>query len=536
MKINSALKMDTSKSTISLASLICILIFLGFSSNCKAQAGSLDSTFSDDGILIDEIGSYTISQAIDIALSADGKLVIVGHVWNGSTNDIAVTRYNSDGTLDTSFGDDGIKVFVLSSILSIMSDIQIQADGKILIAGFMDLGVGDALDMTIIRLNADGNLDSSFSNDGIQTIDINGDADYVISLKIQPDGKILAAGFTGLTESDFALIRLLPNGNLDSSFNGTGIVTYNFGSSYDRGYAVDLMSDGRIILAGSMSNGLSEDLGIIRYNSNGTFDNTFSDDGISTLTLSSGNDNCFGLSIQPDGKMVLIGTAYLTSSTNQIAAARLNIDGSLDNTFSDDGIQLVDLGNNSDWGLDLVIQPNGQILIAGMTAPQGYTDFSLVRLQSNGSLDNSFGIGGFVTTPLNTDGDSPAAMALQNDGKVILVGQVSYESVDAVKLAAVRYLGNSESNVSIPNSNEVIEPIIYPSPCQDQITIKLNETNYTNSIIYIYNSIGQIVMQNQISTNETILKFDLPNGFYTLIILNDEMKKKYSRKFEVFRN
>jgi uncharacterized delta-60 repeat protein len=284
-----------------------------------------------------------------------------------------------------------------------------------------------------------------------------------------------------------------------------------------------------------MSNGQSEDLAIIRYNDNGTLDSTFSNDGILTLSFSSGNDNCFGVSVQPDGKMVFIGTAYLTSSTNQISAARLNIDGSLDNTFSDDGIQLIGSGNNMDWGSDLVIQPNGKILIAGMTAPQGYTDFSLVRLESNGNLDASFGIGGFVSTPLNTDSDSPSAMVLQNDGKVILVGQVSYESIDAVKLTAVRYLGNSESNVSIPNSNELKEPIIYPSPCQDQITIKLNETNNTNSIIYIYNALGQIVMQKKFSTDETILKFDLPNGFYTLIIINDEMKKKYSRNFEVIR-
>lgn len=535
MKINSTNKMDFSKSTVSIVSIICLLILLVFSNDSKAQAGSLDSTFSNDGILIDEVGSYTISQAVDIALNADGKLVVVCHVWNGSTNDIAVTRYNSDGTLDTSFGDEGIKVFILSSILSIMTDIQIQTDGKIILAGFMDSGAGDALDMTIIRLNEDGSLDSSFSGDGIQTIDINGDADYVMAIKIQPDGKIVAAGYTGLFDSDFALMRLLPNGNLDPSFNGTGIVTYDFGSPFDRGYAVDLMPDGRIIIAGSMSNGQSEDLAVIRYNDNGTFDSTFSNDGILTLSFSSGNDNCFGVSVQPDGKMVFIGTAYLTFSTNQISAARLNTDGSLDNTFSDDGIQLIGSGNNMDWGSDLVIQPNGKILIAGMTAPQGYTDFSLVRLESNGSLDASFGIGGFVSTPLNTDGDSPSAMVLQNDGKVILVGQVSYESIDAVKLAAVRYLGNSESNVSIPNSNELKEPIIYPSPCQDQITIKLNETNNTNSIIYIYNALGQIVMQKKFSTDETILKFDLPNGFYTLIIINDEMKKKYSRNFEVIR-
>lgn len=535
MELNATNKMDISKSSVSIASLICLFILLVFSNDSKAQAGSLDTTFSDDGILINQIGDYTISEAIDIALNADGKLVMVGHVWNGSTNDVAVTRYNSDGTLDTSFGDEGIKVFVLSSIMSIMTNIQIQTDGKILIAGFMDLGAGDGLDMTIIRLNEDGSLDFTFTGDGIQTYDINGDADYVMALKIQPDGKIIAAGFTGVLESDLALIRILPNGNLDSSFNGTGIVTYDFGSPFDRGYAVDLMPDGRIAIAGSMSNGQSEDLAILRYNSNGTFDTTFSDDGILTLSLCSGNDNCFGVKVQSDGKMVLIGTAYLTSSTNQIAAARLNIDGSLDNTFSDDGIQLIGFGNNSDWGIDLVIQPNGKILIAGMTSPQGYTDFSLVRLLSNGSLDASFGTGGFVTTPLNTDSDSPSAMALQSDGKVILVGQVTYDSIDAVKLAAVRYLGDQAIHVSIPEIDESKSTCIYPSPCQDQATIKLQDLDFLNSHLCIYNTLGQLVEQYKLTSNETNLQFDLPNGIYTFVITNQKLNKQSSGKFEVFK-
>ncbi len=284
-----------------------------------------------------------------------------------------------------------------------------------------------------ITLAQDGSLDLTFSGDGKQTTDIGNSYDYAYSVAIQGDGKIVVAGtakfFSGLgMSSDFAIVRYNSDGNLDSTFSGDGIQTKDIGSRSDYGYSVAIQTDGKIVVAGFSLNETDFDFALVRYNSDGTLDNTFSEDGIQTTAIGSGNDASFSVAIQADGKIVVVGYAFFNGSKNDLAIVRYNSDGTLDNTFSGDGIQTNDIGGDSDEAYSVAIQPDGKIVVLGkFLYPDNFSsqdyDYALLRYNSDGSLDNSFSGDGFKTSHFGTN-DIAHSVAIQSDGKILVSGYV----------------------------------------------------------------------------------------------------------------
>jgi uncharacterized delta-60 repeat protein len=342
--------------------------------------GSLDISFGDRGRVLTEFG--TISSWHAIALQTDGKMVVAGETYTGiypyNYTIIVLARYHGDGSLDASFGDGGIVSTNFSHGSDIGNAVKLQADGKILVAGHT-LDDYAANNFILLRYNANGSLDTSLDGDGIVTTDFSGGEDLASALTLQPDGKILVAGTSG---SDFALARYNSNGSLDTSFHVDGKVTSNIRGN-DQAHAVVLQLDGKIVLAGtSTGSDTNADFALVRYQADGNLDLSFNTDGITTTDYASYTDAGYGLVLQPNGKLLVSGT-----TGNNFALARYNIDGSLSVNFDVDGKVTTDFAGDLAVGFSIALQSDDKIVVAG----KANNDFALARYTTEGALDSSFG-------------------------------------------------------------------------------------------------------------------------------------------------
>lgn len=237
------------------------------------------------------------SRANAVAIQNDGKIVLAGQAVDSSNHVFAVVRFNTDGSLDTTFSNDGIVTTYLGSYLSWAYAIAIQSDGKIVVAGEYDGGNISNLDFAIVRYNSDGSLDNTFDNDGIVITDVTPGnvVDNLHAVAIQSDGKIVVTGETrqlGGTDVDIALVRYNIDGSLDLSFDTDGKVNTAIGVGIhaDFGGSIGIQNDGKILVGGRSFNGSNYDFSLVRYNSNGGLDSTFSADGKMTSPIRSISD------------------------------------------------------------------------------------------------------------------------------------------------------------------------------------------------------------------------------------------------------
>ncbi|HYV92927.1 MAG TPA: T9SS type A sorting domain-containing protein [Chitinophagales bacterium] len=345
--------------------------------------GSLDNSFSSNGKLTTAVGTGT-DAAYSVAIQSDGKIVAAGYSAIGTTYDFALVRYNTDGTLDNTFSTDGKVTTAIGLDYDKAFSVAMQTDGEIVAAGYTNNGTDD--DFALIRYNTDGTLDNSFGTAGIVTTAIGSGDDDLYSVAIQPDGKIVAAGysFNGI-DNDFALVRYNTNGTLDNGFGTGGKVTTAVGSGDDRAYPVAIQSDGKILVAGFSHNGTDGDFALVRYNADGTLDTSFGTGGQVTTAISSGNDLAYSVAIQPDGKIIAMGATGINFDLD-FALVRYDTDGTLDSTFSADGVVTTAIGSEDDQAWSAAIQPDGKIVAAGYSSSGGQYTFALARYLSGLAL------------------------------------------------------------------------------------------------------------------------------------------------------
>ncbi|PYS97918.1 MAG: hypothetical protein DMF63_17845 [Acidobacteria bacterium] len=404
--------------TRSIARFASVFLLLTLSAlSMLAQPTLLDPTFSDDGKVSTHIldsGSW----GNDAVLQPDGKIVVVGA---GNNHQVGVVRFNQDGALDSSFDGDG-RVWTSMNAISEARCVALQADGKIVLAGVMtpdNLGAGPGF---MVRYNTDGSLDTSFDGDGIRLYNYGQfSTDTSRDIAIQPDGKILILefNFTYQVASGLLIARYNPDGSVDSTFGGgTGVFRREGQSGSSESMKLALQPDGKIVFTGYNNGWL-----VGRLNSDGTPDLTFGSGGVTTGGLGG-----YALALQADGKIVIAHRSTTFPVNVRQVINRLNTDGTLDTTFGTDGSTLVQFVNQEDTLClppDLIVQPDGKILMGGaVRIPSSGTgfEFALARLNSNGSLDNSFGLNGRLTTNIQGN-DYGRSILLQPDGKIILAGQ-----------------------------------------------------------------------------------------------------------------
>jgi uncharacterized delta-60 repeat protein len=487
-------------------------VFAALGTTAYALDSSLDPTF--DGPAGNGNGKFSLpitagntnDTASDVAIQADGKIVVGGStdviIGPGRDDDFAIARFNTNGTLDASFGGDGVVTTkVAGDQDDFVSALAIQGDGKIVVAGGADMDASSAFDFdfAIARYNTDGTLDTDadtdpgvhLDNDGIFTTAVgsatNSD-DEAADLALQPlNGKIVAGGLSEQTTGgfDFALVRLnAADGSLDAGFDGDaampgfpgdGKVTTDFAAGDDNTTAIAIQSDDKIVLAGEVDinpgGGGEHDFGLARYNeAGGTLDTGFDTDGKVTTGFT-GADAPFDLAIQPgDGKLVAVGHNGL----QDFALARYNAsDGSLDAGFDGNAAMPGFPGNgkvttpfNGAFALGVAIQADGKIVAAGRedvdpTASSDF-DFALTRYNgANGALDPAFAGDGILTDSL-APAPSPdlfTDVAIGPGGRILAVGSSTITG-NANDWALARYGFNPPPIVTPPI---VTPPIVTPS-------------------------------------------------------------------------
>jgi uncharacterized delta-60 repeat protein len=400
-----------------------------------AAASDLDPTFDADGKQTTDFFGL-VDQAQAVALQPDDKIVVVGMAANSSTTLFALARYNTDGSLDTSFGSGGQVTTLFAGGNSVAYGVAIQSDGKIIA-----VGGGVSGDFEIARYKSDGSLDDSFDADGKLTIDLSGAADLAQAVVIQPDGKIVVVGQAQFSAQQFALVRLNSDGSLDSNFGVGGIVHTAFAGNAGA-HTVALQPDGKIVVGGEAF----LDFALARYNSDGSLDESFYLGGRVGITfpVSPGRaGSVTSVIIQPDGKIVAGGGIRVTNNTQAMGLARLNSDGNLDPSFDGDGRIIVPDFNPlfAPQITTLAQQADGKILAAGTTLGN---DFALARFNLDGSFDQTFGNGGKLTTDFGGSQDAARGLALQSDGKFIVVGLANSKD-----FGVARYQGDPPAPVCL---------------------------------------------------------------------------------------
>ena len=436
-----------------LALMTAVLWLAFFTEAIFARAGDLDVSFGGDGIVSTPLPNESIGAASGLLVQADGKL-LVSVLAVGQDFDSAIVRYNPDGTLDTTFSGDGVfnSPFPAGDADAANAIAQ-QADGRLLVAG--PLISGKFGGFYVLRLNPDGSLDTTFSGDGIMTGSILGTAD-ARALAVQPDGKILVAGITfnsSSFEDYFAVTRLNSNGSLDTAFGVGGSATVSFGA-IDFFDDMALQADGKIILMGNADQSSANPyLAMVRFNANGVLDNTFDGDGRVMTRIEGLHGN--SLTTQPDGKILVGGSLF-----SAFAVVRYNPNGSLDTTFDGDGIATTAFGTTSDGVNDLIVQPDNKIIAAGETAVGPSLldlDMATARFNADGSLDTNFGTNGKVVVRVSGESDLANAVALQPDGKIVLAGagtELGSRQVTLVRLRTQNqtkfdYDGDGRADISL---------------------------------------------------------------------------------------
>jgi serralysin len=362
-----------------------------------------------------------------VAIQADGKIVVAG---DADFERFALSRYKPDGRLDSTFGGDGkVRTSFPGGSTAAAFAVAIQADGKIVAAGwsFTGPGVGKGV-FTLVRYNRDGMLDSSFGADGrVRTNFLDGD-ERVHGVVIQADGKIVAAGWAEDRSGDdvrFALARYNADGTLDATFDADGRVLTSFAPHYDeaRASALTIQADGKLVVAGEVS--ASDNPGrfaLARYNADGTLDATFSGNGKVTTnfhvrcSFECGSDGALDVAIQTDGKIVAVGFA----NSDRFALVRYRTNGRRDRTFSGDGRATTNFSGAAEIALGAAIQASGKIVVAGSASRHGGT-FALARYNLNGRLDQTFSGDGRVTTNF-TRGDDGASDVATRGKRIVAVG------------------------------------------------------------------------------------------------------------------
>jgi len=408
----------------------------------QTPSGALDPSFGTGGKVTTDFGG-TIDYVRAVVVQPDGKLVAAGQSNVHGRTDFALARFFTNGTLDPSFGTGGKVVTDFAGSDDGVMGVALQADGKIVAGGWAVVNnVSSSLtsvgrsNFALARYNSNGTLDTTFGTGGKITTAVGNYHAQGVAVGIEPDGKIVLAGSAIGADFgwDFAVARYNSNGTLDSSFGTNGTVTTFFGTdpffSYAFAGSLAIQRDGKIIVAG-FAQFDNYEFALARYNSDGTLDPTFGKGG-RVDTAFSDYDGAFAVTLQPDGKIVAAGW-----SNFDFGLVRYNSDGTLDGSFGAGGNVITDFAGTRDLAFAVAVRPDGKIVAAGQTQV-GYTyDIAVARYNSNGTLDPSFATGGKATTDFAGMTDQAFSVTIQPDGKAVAAGDATVNG--NTKFALARY-------------------------------------------------------------------------------------------------
>jgi len=423
----------------------------GPAQTCTVTAGSGVIDSDDVTDIVVACGTHGENPDLDTGFDEDGRAT--GDMVDGIhdmallddgrivvINERDVARFNADASGDASFGG-GRFTIDFPGTSDRLSALAVQPDGKVVIVGgTLFNGIHHS---ALVRLNSDGSLDGSFGSGGMVTTDPAGESNDAYDVVVQPDGRIVTAGHVvAAGDSDFALRRYLPTGAVDVDFGTNGIATIDIGNT-EIPNAVALQDDGRILIAGRVgqSGGAPQDIAIARFNSDGTVDTTFGNAGVAGTFTPDIRDEAIDIAVQPDGRIVLAG--FLTMPgllvPSEFLVMRLNADGSADNSFGSNSVaEKPAFGEEGDWAQALAIMDDGRIVVVGQKSNTTQPDFAVVRYNPDGTLDSTFGTNGTSAVDFFGDVDIARAVAITGDGGILVGGMAKEGNVTRNALAKLK--------------------------------------------------------------------------------------------------
>ena len=403
-----------------------LLLALGVTIPAVAAGGPLDESFGGDGKVTTNF-TPRFDSASSVAATPNGNIVAVGMAGFGGPNPtFALARYGHDGSLDSTFGGDGKVTTNFTGEQDNALAVALQPNGKVVAAGGAGFSDTDFdTEFAIARYNVDGSLDKCFGGDGKVTTDLSATYDQVNALALQRDGKIVVAGYADAASAHpkFGLARYNRDGTLDKSFGSRGKIL----TPVRKGavaFGVAIQSDGRIVVSGeTLLGGSNTGFALVRYNRSGSLDRTFGRNGKVSTDFTPGSDGNNAVAIQRDGKIVASGGAN-TGPHATFALARYNTDGTLDTSFGRDGKVTTAFTRHGDFAEEgLAIQADRKIVAAGVAGARGANPtFALARYNDDGTLDTSFGGDGRLRTDFTPRGDDAIGLVIESDGRIVAVG------------------------------------------------------------------------------------------------------------------
>lgn len=420
----------TPAKTIWLAAIFLLVVPNCVISVARASAGDLVAGFGLGGKVITDFSS-NIDVAAAVAVYPDGRIVLAGSSQSPTNyldTDIALARYTPNGSLDQTFGNGGLVTTDLDEFESARA-VAIQPDGKIVVAGNISRLDGSH-DFVVLRYNQGGTLDSSFGQDGVVTTDFYNTMDFAADMAITPNGEIVVGGIVSwsVPDSDFAIARYKSNGDLDETFGSGGKVVA--GSTTTREWVTSLVVNvkGEIVLAGDTNTAepgaLNYDFVLARFDRDGNVDASFGVNGL-VITDFSVVDSLGDVALTPNGDIIAVGTVQPSPGKLSFGVARYDRHGSLDPSFGTGGRVITDFWMKDDFAFSVAVRPNGKIVVAGrsgLVIGSSQNDFAIARYERDGKLDQSFGSGGLVTTDFSNYTDEATAVAILPSGRIIVAG------------------------------------------------------------------------------------------------------------------
>ncbi len=489
------------------------------------QYGQLDSTFGSEGKVTKYFGSgFAYSSKV---LIQDEEIIAVGMATIDGLNKFVLSRYLASGVIDSTFGVDGTTTTQIGSGNTFGIGATFQPDGKIIVVGNVDHA--NYTSFGVARYLPDGTPDNTFGDGGTTILDLGDSPDQAYSVDLQSDGKILVAGFTGQWgEMDWAIVRFNTNGTLDNSFGENGKVIFDVFGFNDELRDLRVLSDDRFCVTGfAGEDAVNGSATIGQFLADGAIDASFGSNGIVKIPTGYDYSIAHGMDLTSDEKIVISGNVDIGGSY-RFLTSRINSDGTLDESYNGLGFAISDFGD--DEGLSAVkVQSDGKILAAGQFGPWPDVDFAIVRYNEDGTPDATFGTGGLTQTDFFGEPDYGVGIALQNDGKVVVGGSALQDGMYSMALA--RYstgitVGIEDLQIEQPDLT------VYPNPAKDKATLQLYLSSDGDLSVKIFDLSGRLI--KSVTENITYQKgvqtinfstHELVSGIYIIELSSDHLRQ-----------
>jgi uncharacterized delta-60 repeat protein len=386
----------------------------------------LDREFGQNGMAITSIGSGA-DEAMSVVLQPDGKIIAAGRSEKGpglGGYSAVLVRYHDDGKIDESFGKGGITTQPLARFDSTAKSVALQSDGRIVIAGWAEQR-GYGYDFGVARFNADGTLDSSFGNQGIAITNMgsgNNESAHAMAVTVQPDGKILAAGNANVGgRFRFSVARYLPHGTLDDTFNNRGRFLADFPMGNAFAMTIGILPDNGILAVGGAQVEGRSHIVLIRLREDGEPDRTFGENGKVLSSIGDKDASANSYAILPDGGILVSGYAQVQGRMC-VSVASYGNDGTPETHFGTNGNVIIPLGDKDANAVSIAIGSDSRIFVAANAVLAGRNRMALLSLRNDGSLDSQFGNKGTIFLDIDSESDVAATLQVQMNGGLVLAG------------------------------------------------------------------------------------------------------------------